>query len=791
MAALLYAASAAVMLFLVRRHVLPLTWRAGLVLALLPLVVTGYALVTGGVYGPIDLAYESEPLASVAADQGIDGVVNPLLTDVHRLMIPWKKAVRYSFAHGQWPLWNPFNYGGDILAAASEPSPWHPFHLLSYLLPLAQSVTFHATLVLFAAALCTFLFARELGASEIPAVIAAAAWMLSTFFLFFAQVPLGSTILLQPLLFLAVRRIVRDARYGNFILLVIALTLAVVAGHPESSLHVVSLGVVYGVMETVAVLVANRRRAGGGHTEPWRGVGAAIAAGIVALLLSAIHLLPFVEALPQTADYQHRATKMRAEDRAVTWRAASKRLVADFIPYAIGSPASEDAHVPPVWREPVYGYAGSILFPPALLALLAWRDRAKWFLLALMIVGFLAGVSAPGVTHALAKLPLFDIALNQRLVYAAVLAVCLLAAMGIELWIRDGRQQLLTLATLALLVVIGISTWNAWPWMEALGLSAPWLRAHAARELIPLVLMLALLVQRPSARFGAAAMLALLLIQQIPADSALTPSYPAAAFYPRTPLLDALPKSESPYRVVGVSSSLVPNTSLHYELEDPRGFHGMTFSRLLPTLELWSRPQPVSFNAVDRLDARFLDFLNVRYAIGRAGDPVPAGWTLKSVYRGGHLLENTHALERAFVPRHIVTNEADANVFRSLAMTDDLSERAWIAGDGGPQTDVANGPGVVRVKRDGTALRIDATMTAPGWVVISETAWKGWKASIDGRGVPVRMANYAFLAVHVPAGKHDLRLWYLPSSFAIGGFTSLATLIALIAIPLVRRRIAR
>ena len=770
-ALLLYAVVSAMLIALTRRWIVALTWRTGALLALLPLAITGPALLTGGIYAPIDLAYENEPLASVAREHGIAGTVNPLLTDVQRLMIPWQKAVRYALAHGDWPLWNPFSYSGDILAAASEPSPWHPLHLLGYLLPLAQSVTFHATAVLFAAALCAYALARDLGASEPASVIAGAAWMLSAFLLFFAQVPLGSTVLLQPMIFVAVRKIVRDPRYATIVLLAIVLTLAVVAGHPESTLHVVAWGVVYGVFE-----FASHRN--------WRGVAAAIAAGILALALSAIHLLPFIDALPQTSDYQYRAA-VKTGKQSVPARDAAERLLANAVPFVFGSPAAEDAHIPPAWREPVYGYAGSLLFAPALFALFRWRDRMKWFLLAMLIVGALAGVSAPGITEAIASLPLFDIALNQRLVYGAVLALAILAAMGVDIWMRE-RSEALAVTTIGVFVAVAGLIAILWLPMQSDGLSEPWLRANAARELIPLALCAALFLQRPSARFGAAAFLVLLVVQRMPADHERTPTYPANALYPRTPLIDALPKNGQPYRVVGRSSALVPNTSAHYELEDPRGFHGMTFARLKPTLELWSRLEPVSFNAAHDLNSPFLSFLNVRYAIDRVTDALPAGWRVVTTHGSGRLLENPTALERAFVPRQVSLAPDSSAIM--LATTDDFSSHARILAPT-PRAPFDNGRGTIETRRDGTGLHLAATMESDGWVVISETAWDGWRATIDGRDAPLHIANDAFLALQIPAGRHDVRLRYLPRSFVIGA-TITALTIATMLLVSERRRLA-
>jgi uncharacterized membrane protein YfhO len=72
-------------------------------------------------------------------------------------------------------------------------------------------------------------------------------------------------------------------------------------------------------------------------------------------------------------------------------------------------------------------------------------------------------------------------------------------------------------------------------------------------------------------------------------------------------------------------------------------------------------------------------------------------------------------------------------------------------------------------------------MDADGWLVASVPAWKGWRATVDGRRVKTQIADYAFVSVHVPAGTHDVLLEYLPQSFIIGRTISVITAIAVLA----------
>ena len=77
-------------------------------------------------------------------------------------------------------------------------------------------------------------------------------------------------------------------------------------------------------------------------------------------------------------------------------------------------------------------------------------------------------------------------------------------------------------------------------------------------------------------------------------------------------------------------------------------------------------------------------------------------------------------------------------------------------------------------------LQLDADMSNAGFVVLSEAAWNGWRAWLDGSPVKVERANHAFLAVWVPAGHHSIRLKFLPRSFVVGRAVTLATAMMLL-----------
>src|SRR5689334_3414383 len=99
MAFLLYAATAAGLLWLANRYVMPISRGAAFVLVLLPFCFAGKALLTGGVYAPVDLPYLTEPLSEMRGPLGVPWQHNGILSDLYSQMIPWRKALQFALRH--------------------------------------------------------------------------------------------------------------------------------------------------------------------------------------------------------------------------------------------------------------------------------------------------------------------------------------------------------------------------------------------------------------------------------------------------------------------------------------------------------------------------------------------------------------------------------------------------------------------------------------------------------------------------------------------------------------------
>ncbi|AKJ02061.1 Hypothetical protein AA314_03687 [Archangium gephyra] len=94
------------------------------------------------------------------------------------------------------------------------------------------------------------------------------------------------------------------------------------------------------------------------------------------------------------------------------------------------------------------------------------------------------------------------------------------------------------------------------------------------------------------------------------------------------------------------------------------------------------------------------------------------------------------------------------------------------------------GPGcegsTARVTETGLS-RVEVALEAcgPGYLLLSDSHYPGWEATLDGAPVPVLRANAVMRAVRVPPGAHSVRFDYRPLSFRLGALLSVLALGAL------------
>jgi hypothetical protein len=172
--------------------------------------------------------------------------------------------------------------------------------------------------------------------------------------------------------------------------------------------------------------------------------------------------------------------------------------------------------------------------------------------------------------------------------------------------------------------------------------------------------------------------------------------------------------------------------------------------------------------------SRLYDMLNVRYVVVRDGTPLPEGKFVLAFDAPGELAvyRNQTALPRGWLVHGASVQPDDAAIL--TALTDpafDPTEAVVLhaAAAAVAELSPASAEETVTVERNGpNALTVQVQADAPGYLVLSEVWYPGWRATVNGASTPVLRANHALRAVYVPAGTATVELWFAPSLWRWG-----------------------
>jgi len=769
---------------------------AALLLGLLVLAYLWPALVEGRLLSPTALVYAQAPWNAIAPTS-VGRWMNGDLGDVPYLYYPWAVLARHLIHAGTFPAWNPYAFGGTPLFANSEIAWLSPFSLPLWILPLNYAFGVAAALKLWLAGFGTYLLARELRLSFLPALLAAIAFALCSFNVVWLSYGIFvSVAALLPWALWLVEQIVRRGRPLDGLLLAGALTVALTSGHPGTELHIVAATGLYALMR-VAMSGELARR------ERVRRLGLVGAGVAVAVLAAAVVLVPAQRTAIETfgaAARRNGASAFRGS------RMPFEVLRTALFPDWWGRPSEGIALGPAAYRERTF-YAGAATLVLGLIALSAprgWRRKAPFALLGAL--GLAIALRLPGLYDLVIHTPGFDQIQNSRIYLWFVFAAALLAGFGLQ-HVLDARGQLGRgwIAPLAPLLVgvvaaVALSAEGA-AWGTALhhlvdrrsGGHAP-----AALSLASVLLWsalagaLAALLWMLRARPRRAALVATLVVLLVAADmlhfaAGFNPMGPPSAVIPqRVPAIAFLQRHQGSARISGVLSVSADWTTL-YGLRDVRGadvpLPTLRWMRLWQTMDPAVTPEDLS--SFTPLSPRILGLLGARYVLTPPGTRL--GFKdMRPVYQGREatVFEDDLAAPRAFVPSavHVVSTADDEYATLGGPAFDPRREATLRAPELRGAPPAAANAGTARVVRETNAsVTLRASLRRRGLVVLDDTWGPGWSVTVDGRAARPVQANAVLRGVVAPAGTHAIVWRYRVPGLALGAALSALGLAAALA----------
>ncbi len=781
----------------------------------------------------------SSPCAAIVREAGIVAVFVMLaLLFFHRFVVSgyapyWEDLLHYFYpvAHlgvgsqaRSLVFWNPYIFSGAPLAANSQAFTFYPFRALFYFLPLDRAMVCLLVGHVAASGAAMYAFLRRCQLSIAPAFIGGVVFMLSSYVVsHFFHVTMTLAVAWTPLVLLSTHLLVRERRLCPAVWGGVASGMQILAGHIQTWYLTMLLCICY----SVGLVVFGPSRT---SLRQWIRIGALLVTlAFVSLAVSSILLLPMV-------DVVRRLERPKEAYDFATLYSLGPGFVRLLVPFYFGSPQTND-----YWGGWDYwelaGYVGIMPLLLAIVGFVGSRRVERYAIAGVMALGLALAMGSSSVIYYVAykALPLLGIfRAPARFLLWFTIAVAVLSSFGVEVLLERGKSSRLMYFILSagagfLVVLYGLWRLTAEfrSVFDSLGLAGQFVHSawqgpaevlkgitavaqrSAELEALWTVASIAILVlyffpRRPRLfAFAATTIVTLADLAYagmsfnlgVRPESMLEPPRtatqlahgPDSRIYMTETYQKFLDRQYHDYSgfgpgpdyVEGLKTSLYPNINILYGIQSIEGYDPLRnnlYSPLLGAIRSQLKKSGTS---------TLLDFLGGRYILSDR----PLGHfqlRLSAPEGGGAVYENTKAFRKfTIVPAYRVVKTSEEAERLLISGTVDLRNTVLVNKDPFPGRERPAGPlrsSVFIQEYSPDIVRVSVALSRPAVLVMNDTFYPGWRATVDGKPVEILQANSAFRALPLLGGGHAVSFQYRPRWLGLGASVSVVTLLVVIGL---------
>ncbi len=214
----------------------------------------------------------------------------------------------------------------------------------------------------------------------------------------------------------------------------------------------------------------------------------------------------------------------------------------------------------------------------------------------------------------------------------------------------------------------------------------------------------------------------------------------------------------------GMRESLLPDLGMVEQLPSANTSEPLVESRYYALLQVVERmPSEAAM--------RVLGMMNVAYVLSPSSErttEVAYRASTVTVYRNPYLLPRAYTLCRARVldPKQAMHEIGSVDF--------DPTQEVILEPPALPQSAGCDWQPATVLRSVPNRVTIETSLPQPGYLVLADTFYPGWQAFVDGHRAEIMRANYAFRAVQLTEGEHQVVFEYRPGSFTAGVICSAA-----------------
>lgn len=723
------------------------------------------------------------PFRDLYADKFPNGLPykNSLITDPVRQQFPWKYIAIDFVKHSTFPLWNPYNFAGTPLIANFQTGFYYPLNMIFAIRDFAYMWGIFIFLQPLLASVFMYLYLRNLSLDYWSSMLGGFVFAFSGFMVSWMEWGnIGHTSLWLPLILFGIDKVFLGYRVNSklknqnaklkfkipkfvwSVVILFSLVSAFFAGHLQIFVYLYIISTVYFISR-------------------WLQYGKKLNILILSLILNTLFLiLTSVQWMPTMQFIQQSGRDIdQGYQTAEGWFLPVQHLAQFVVPDFFGNPATLNYWG--VWNYGEFiGYIGILPLILALYAMFFRFDRKTMFFGTVFFVSIIFALPTWfGQLPYVLDIPFFSTAQPSRLIFAAVFALAVLSALGLDNFVKSNMKQKIFFTLIFILIVLG-SLWLIANNSQNLTDNEFLQNFSVARSnlILPTIIFAAVamlltvyvLVKLKTARNIIIAVLLLLTAFDLFRSAyKFLPFTQKEYLYPETNSIYFARKFAGLNRVMAVDDRILPpNFSIMYYTMTVDGYDPLYLRRYAELIAASERGKPdisppFGFNRIitpKKYDSRIIDLLGVKYVFSL--DEIKSEKLVKVLEEGKtKVFENLNVYNRAFFAEEVIPANSkqdainkmfDKNLdLRKIAIVEGWGREKAVFDTGAARADIA--------AYKSNRVSINTNNNRKGFLILTDSYYPAWKAFVCDRNgrdcneTKIYITDYNFRGVEVPAGR--------------------------------------
>ncbi len=701
---------------------------------------------------------------------------NFLITDPVRQQYPWRNLSISIEKMLQIPTWSPYSAAGAPLLANFQTGAFYPLNLLFLILPFSKAWTLLVFLQPLLGGIFMYLFLQKLRVHKLASFLGSFVFSFSAFNVVWLEWnTIDHVVIWLPLILLAKEHLLAKRNFKWVAIFIVAECSAILAGHLQALFYTMIISNTY--LFARIFQMSKEGKAKNILLFMFKKYRLFFALGAIVALITAVQWLPAIQFINLSARGVDQLDNWKAGGWFIPWEHLLQFITPDFF----GNPTTLNYWGTWNYAELV-GYVGIIPLIMALYAIFFRRDKKTLYF------GFIFFISLIfALPTFFAKLPFtinipfLSTSQPTRLLLITDFSLAVLSAFGLDYFTREDKKIKYVFIGM-LIVFIGIWGFTLYGNKSTNLISAENLSVVKRNIIFPTILfvisaILILIYQYANIKNVKKALIVGILIVSVFdlfrfADK-FTPFTPEQYLFPNTKTIDFLQKNIGNYRIMTTDSRILPpNFSSMYKLQsidmyDP--LYLLRYGELIAASER-GKPDitpPFGFNRIitpHRFDSKIIDLLGVKYILSLSDLDYPK---LTKVFQEGEtrVYENKNVLPRVFfvekLERFIHTDKQNAinimfkekvNLSKEAIVEYQLPNYLAVKWDLKDDNQTVGAAKIINYSEN--KIAIETNNSGNGFLVLTDTYYPTWHATIDQVKTQVYTTDYNFKGIFVPAGKH-------------------------------------